>query len=94
VIWNNILNTDGRITVASIAVPATNVSIMANGPTSFTLRAQGAANAPYLIFSSTNVTTPMANWSVIGTATANGSGVIQFTDTLATSEQRYYRFGQ
>ena len=43
---------------------------------------------------STDVSQPMASWTVIGMAKANGSGVIQFTDTQATQPQKYYRFGQ
>jgi autotransporter-associated beta strand protein len=94
VVWNNTINSDGKITVAAIATPATDMHIVMNSPTSFTMGALGAANKPYGVYMAPTVTTPMANWTLIGTATANGSGVIQFTDTQATSQQRYYRFGQ
>jgi hypothetical protein len=36
----------------------------------------------------------MSSWSWIGTTNADGAGLIRFTDTQATNNQRYYRFGQ
>ena len=51
----------------------------------------GMTNLTYTVWANTNVTTP--NWLNIGTATANGSGVLQFTDLNATNyPMRFYRF--
>jgi hypothetical protein len=54
----------------------------------------GGPSLNYNVYASTNVATPMTNWWLLGSTTANGSGVIQFTDTQATNSQRFYRFGQ
>ena len=96
VVWTNKLAVDGTIAVVSLSpVPPPQVKVTGTGANSVTLGGVGAgAYEGYGIFSSTLVTTPMANWSLIGGATANGSGVIQFTDTHATPPQKYYRFGQ
>jgi autotransporter-associated beta strand protein len=97
VIWTNKLAVDGSIAVVPATmpqVPATNLTIVATSPTSFSLGGMGAANSAYGVYASTNVTTPMTNWWLIGTTNSNGSGVIQFFDAQATNAQRFYRFGQ
>lgn len=55
----------------------------------FYLTAQGGANSEYQIQANTNLAT--TNWETIGTVTANTNGVIEFDDTTATNEQRFYR---
>jgi autotransporter-associated beta strand protein len=97
VVWNNKLAVDGSIAVLSVSpppVPATNLTIVAAGPASFNLGGLGAANRAYKVYASTNVTTPMANWWLIGTTNSSAGGVIQFLDLQATNKQRFYRFGQ
>jgi hypothetical protein len=97
IVWTNKLAVDGSIAVLSAppaAVPATNLTIVAVGPTSFNLGGAGATNSAYGVYASTNVTLPMTNWWLIGVTNSNGGGVIQFLDPLATNAQRFYRFGQ
>jgi autotransporter-associated beta strand protein len=97
VVWTNKLAEDGSIAVLSASapkVPATNLTIVAAGPTSFSLSGLGAANSAYDVYTSTNVTTPMTNWWLIGTTNSDPGGVIQFLDAQATNDQRFYRFGQ
>jgi fibronectin-binding autotransporter adhesin len=98
VVWTNKLAVDGSIVVLSTgtppSVPATNLTIMATGPTSFSLGAMGAANSAYGVYFSTNIMTPMTNWWLIGTTNSDAGGIIQFLDSQATNEQRFYRFGQ
>ena len=97
VVWTNKLEVDGTIAVLSVSPPpvaATNLTIEALSPTSFNLGGLGAANSAYHVYASTNVTTPMTNWWLIGTTNSSAGGVIQFLDPQATNEQRYYRFGQ
>jgi len=96
VTWANKLAVDGSIQVLSVpgVAPATNLAIQATGPTSFLVSGKGFPNAAYGVLTSTNVATPLPSWSWVGTATANGSGVIQFTDSAATNSQKFYRFGQ
>jgi hypothetical protein len=96
-VWTNKLAVDGSIAVITAGapkVPATNLTIVAVGPTSFNLGGAGAANSAYNVYASTNVTTPMTNWWLIGTTNSDAGGVIQFLDPQATNGQRFYRFGQ
>ena len=88
---------DGSIAVLSVPLPkvaATNLTIVVAGPTSISLGGMGAANSAYGVYASTNVTTPMTNWWLIGTTNSDAGGLIQFLDPQATNDQRYYRFGQ
>ncbi len=96
-VWTNKLAVDGSIAIvpnAPLPVPATNLTIAAAGPNSFSLGGLGAANSAYDVYAYTNVDTPMSNWWLIGTTNSDGSGVIQFFDPQATNDQRFYRFGQ
>jgi len=95
VVWTNKLDVDGSIVVISAPPPvaATNLTIRAVGSTNF-LGGLGAPNSVYGILTSTNVTTPMANWWLIGITDSDADGVIQFLDPQATNDQRFYRFGQ
>ena len=95
--WTNKLAIDGTIAVLAVSaqqVPATNLPITAGGANTFNLQGYGGASLSYNVFAYTNITAPMSSWWQIGTANANGSGVIQFTDTQATNSRRFYRFGQ
>jgi fibronectin-binding autotransporter adhesin len=95
VVWTNKLNADGSIAVVSAppTVMATNLTIRAVGSTAL-LGGSGAPNSVYAILTSTNVTTPMVNWWLIGITNSDAGGVIQFLDPQATNDQRFYRFGQ
>ena len=95
--WTNKLAVDGSIavlTAAPPAVPATNLTIQAVGPTSVGLGGMGAASSAYSVYASTNVALPMSSWWKIGTANSSGGGAIQYLDSQATNSQRFYRFGQ
>jgi len=96
VTWTNKLAIDGTIGVLSAPAPqpAQNMSVMAAGPGSMLIGGTGAANSLYGVYSSTNVTTPMASWPLIGNTISDGTGVIQFVDPQATEPEKYYRFGQ
>jgi len=96
-IWINNLAVDGSIQVMPTtppAVPATNLTISAVSPGNVSLGGKGAPDSAYDVYAATNVMTPMTNWWLIGTTNSNGSGAIQFFDSQATNEQRFYRFGQ
>jgi hypothetical protein len=96
VVWSNRLAVDGSIEVLTVPpkVPATNLTIVPLGSATFKLGGLGGPNLAYGVYTSTNIATPMTNWSLIGTTNADGSGVIQFVDPQATNKQRFYRFGQ
>jgi hypothetical protein len=81
-------------TLTRLLVPATNLAIVATGPASFKVSGLGGASQTYGIYASTNVAAPMTNWWLIGATKADTGGVIQFLDTQATNQQRFYRFAQ
>jgi hypothetical protein len=45
----------------------------------------------FYVVSSTNVMSPLADWTVRGRATNTAPGQFQFTDTKATADRRFYR---
>jgi hypothetical protein len=46
----------------------------------------------FSVFSTTNISAPLANWSALGTPTENNPGYFGFTHTQATNGvQRFYR---
>jgi len=51
----------------------------------------GTRGGIYSVLFTTNVLIPMTNWAVIGTATNNGFGLWEFTDTSASNDARFYR---
>jgi len=55
----------------------------------FHLTGSGGANLSYQVQTSSDVTT--TNWQTIGTATADGAGMIQFDDTATIQPRRFYR---
>ena len=95
VVWTNKLSYDGSIAVLSIApplAPATNLTVVATGPTRFKLAGLGAANQAYSVYTHTNVTAPLANWWRLGTIFSDTAGRINFVDAQATNKQQFYRF--
>lgn len=46
-----------------------------------------------VIWGTDKLASPLAGWWLIGTANANGSGVISYVNTQATNRQRFYRLG-
>lgn len=55
----------------------------------FHITARGGANVQYQVQARTNLAA--ANWETMGTVAAGTNGVIQFDDTTATNQQRFYR---
>jgi hypothetical protein len=80
------------IHVTANATPPTITSeIYTNG--SFQLTGLGAAMQQYQIQASTNLGT--TNWQSLGVAMADGTGMIQFTDTnTASQSRRFYRLSR
>jgi hypothetical protein len=59
----------------------------------FHLTALGGTNLQYQVQANSDLTT--TNWQTIGTATADGTGLIQFDDTTVTNQpQRFYRLSR
>jgi len=86
------LTVDGTIKVTAVGAMPTLGSITPTGPTSFQLLGTGTSNALYNVYGADSLTPPVV-WDVIGTTTASGLGVLDFTDTQATNAEGYYRFG-
>ncbi len=65
-------------------------TILANGAFQFSFtNNQGAS---FTVLTTTNLASPMSNWTVVGTPTNNGSGLFQFTAPMSTNApQLYYR---
>src|SRR5262249_24976988 len=75
---------------ATSAPPSTITSLSQLPNGQLQLQGQGQPNLTYTIQANRNLAT--TNWSIIGTAPANGSGVFSFTDTNAPSfPMRFYR---
>jgi hypothetical protein len=55
----------------------------------FHLTGIGGANLAYQIQTISDLTT--TNWQIIGTATADGAGLIQFDDQATIQPHRFYR---
>jgi len=46
--------------------------------------------ASFTVLSTTNLSLPLANWTVVGTASTVAGGLWQFTDMRSTNQQCYY----
>jgi autotransporter-associated beta strand protein len=85
------LSVDGTLHATSgvVATPAVTSSGFSGG--SFTMSGTGTLVAPYSILATTNLATPLVNWSNIGGGTFS-NGTFFFVDPAATNfPQRFYR---
>jgi len=90
--WTNVL-VNGSITVASAFVPSPVITtITLSGVNAVISGTNGSPGATFRVLSSTNVSLPLSNWTVIATNTFDGSGnVVNYTVTNAVSgPQRFY----
>jgi hypothetical protein len=55
------------------------------------LRFVNSPGVSFTVLAATNLTQPLGNWFVLGTATESPMGQFQFTDTTATNRVRFYR---
>ena len=95
---NSITNRTANLTLLGYSIPVTqsgiplvlnNPHILANGSFQFFFNSVQAGN--FRVVSSTNLTMPLAQWTVVGSYT-NVSGTFQFTAPSSTnSPQRFYR---
>jgi hypothetical protein len=49
----------------------------------------GTNGQPWRVLSSTNVATPLTNWTVVASGTFNGT-TVHYTNTTPTDPQRFY----
>jgi autotransporter-associated beta strand protein len=80
------------ILTTTLGAPASTLTSITNLPGSFKqLTGQGVSNLTYTVQAATNLAAPIT-WTLLGAATANSSGVYQFTDTNAPLfPLRFYR---
>jgi hypothetical protein len=87
----NLLGQNISVTQGGLVFPPalTNVTMISNGVFQFGFT-NGTPGATFTVLSSTNLTVPLTNWTVIGAASNISPGVLQFTDTHATNLTRFY----
>ena len=80
------------ILTTTLGAPASTLTSITDLPNAFKqLTGQGVSNLAYTVQAATNLATPIT-WTLLGAATANSSGVYQFTDTNAPLfPRRFYR---
>jgi hypothetical protein len=71
--------------VAAAHLVGTNLS---NG--NFQIRFVNTPGVSFTVLATTNVSVPLTNWTVLGTATESPLGQFQFIDSSAASPQRFY----
>lgn len=78
------------VVVTCVVAPGNLLGVTQLNATTVQLQGSGGSNATYTILANTNIAS--TNWSSIGTATANGSGIFFFNDTnAALFPQRFFR---
>jgi autotransporter-associated beta strand protein len=91
VVWSNNLVNDGSISVLAVAAPRPvirNISI--SGGKLVVSGTNGTVNGTCYLLSSTNLTTPLANWARVSTNTFDGSGNFNITNTVGGAPQSFY----
>ena len=79
----SVVNLNGRPVVAAAKVPA---------PGQFSFQFTGNPNGSYSILATTNLILPLADWTVLGSATLISGDLFQYVDTHATNyPQRFYQ---
>ena len=57
----------------------------------FELGFAGLAGGTFTVLATTNLSSRMTNWTVLGTATEVSPGQFRFTEPIATNRDRFYR---
>jgi hypothetical protein len=78
------------ITQETIGTPTvvSHVQLLENGIVEFAFT--NIPNASFTILATTNLSLPLSEWPVVGTATESPPGQYQFTDAQATNGERFY----
>lgn len=82
--WSNPFNAQGQL--EAIILPQATTSVTQNINNTLTVSTRGASGLTYNVEGSTNLT----QWTVVGTATADGSGNVQVS--IPISGSAFYRF--
>lgn len=96
--WNtNNLSVDGTISVVSSAAPAPELGrpVLVDGTNLLLSVSGGVSNGQFRVLSYTNITEPVANWTVLSTNTYDGNGSLTITNPVDVTEpERYFRIVQ
>jgi sugar lactone lactonase YvrE len=98
---NSVSNRTANITLLGQTVPVTQNAVPVTPPILIGAQLTGGVfsfafsnnqGASFTVWTTTNVALPLADWTVAGTPTNNGSGLYQFaTPTSANDVERFYR---
>jgi len=89
--WNtSTLDSDGTLRVVAVALPHIGTASVVGG--NFVLSGSGGTpSGGYSVLSQTNLTQPLANWTLVGTGSFDGSGNFSFTNGLTSGvANRFY----
>lgn len=89
-VWSNNLVNDGSIIVLSIAPKPVIRSISISGGNVIISGTNGVATQTYHLLSSTNLATPLANWTSIYTNSFDGTGNFNITNPAGGARQGFY----
>jgi autotransporter-associated beta strand protein len=90
VIWSNNLANDGSIIVISKLSRPVIQKLSLGGGSLIVSGANGLANDTCFLLTSTNVTTPLPNWTRISTNAYDASGNVSITNAIPAGRQNYY----
>jgi hypothetical protein len=77
---------------SAVTAPTITLAGITSGAGTFRFTFPNPDNVAWTVLATSDISQPMANWTVLGAATSVGGGVYQFTDTTATGVPiRYYR---
>jgi autotransporter-associated beta strand protein len=79
------LNTTGTLTVVGSALPATFGRSIVSGTNLTLVGSGGVPNGTYRLYSTTNLTTPLTNWSEVATSNFDGSGNFSYPTNINTN---------
>jgi hypothetical protein len=83
---------DNKVYAFTVPVPSivlNNLTLLPNRTFQF-----GFTNTPglgFIVYGTTNLTLPFANWTPLGFATETSPGQFQFSDTTTSNQERFYR---
>ena len=91
-LWNtNGLVVDGTVTVIAAAPSQPGISSVAVSSGNVILQGtNGPANQNYYVLSSTNLTLPRTNWTVLATNQFSGTGTFNFTNAVNPADLRRF----
>jgi autotransporter-associated beta strand protein len=89
--WNTNTLSSGVLSVVASPTPSPKIvtTLMSGGNFVFS-GTNGVAGWPYYVLTTTNITLPTTNWSLIYTGAFNSSGNFIFTNLAATNTQLFY----